>query len=111
MRKALREMLRSPLGTVSALFKRVTAKDDPDYVVEGFNELAKKPVEIDIFLSETDLSVNFMERHFGPDLAKLGRDHIRVHRVHHTDHTIRALFAQKRFFEILRASLERIAKA
>jgi len=27
-----------------------------------------------------------------------------------SDHTIRALFAQERFFEILRASLERIAK-
>lgn len=114
MRRALsgRALLLAPLRAMRSLLKRVTAKgDEPDYVVKGYNELAKKPVEIDIFLSETDLSVHFMERHFGPDLAKLGREHVRVHRVHHTDHTIRALFAQDRFFEILRSAVERIAKA
>jgi alpha/beta superfamily hydrolase len=112
MRKVLssRAVLLAPLLAIRSLWRRATARDTPDYVVEGFNGLAKKPVEIDMFLSETDLSVNFMERHFGRDLAKLGRERIRVHRVHHTDHTIRALFAQERFFEILRASVERVAK-
>jgi hypothetical protein len=112
MRRVLtsRAVLLSPFRAIRSLFDRETVEDKPDYVVDGFNDLAKRPVEIDVFLSETDASVNFMERHFGQDLAKLEREHIRVHRVHHTDHTIRALFAQERFFEILRASAGRIAK-
>ncbi len=103
-------VLLSPLRKLVSLVKSKVQRGDPDYVVKGFNELAQKPVEIDVFLSQGDLSVNFLERHFGPDLAKLGRDRIRVHRVHHTDHTIRSLFAQEQFFEVLRAALARIAE-
>jgi pimeloyl-ACP methyl ester carboxylesterase len=113
MRKVLlsRAVLLAPLNMLASLVRRKAGggSEEPDYVVSGFNELAQRPVEIDIFLSQGDLSVNFLERHFGADLAKLSREHIRVHRVHHTDHTIRALFAQERFFEILRAALARIS--
>jgi pimeloyl-ACP methyl ester carboxylesterase len=104
-----RAVLLAPARKLASLVKRRALTGEPDYVVEGYNDLARKPVEIDIFLSEGDLSVNFMERHFGSGLAKLDRERIRVHRVHHTDHTIRALFAQELFFEILRAALARIA--
>ena len=103
-----RAVLLAPLRKIRSLLTRTATKGEPNYIVKGYNELAQKPVEIDIFLSEKDLSVNFMERHFGPDLGKLSREHIRVHRVHHTDHTIRALFAQERFFEVLRAAVARI---
>jgi len=113
MRQVLlsRAVLTAPLAKLVSLVKSKMGMqtEEPDYVVTGFNDLAKKPVEIDIFLSVGDLSVNFIERHFGADLAKLGRDHIYVHRVHHTDHTIRALFAQEYFFEVLRGALARIS--
>jgi len=113
MRKVIfsRAVLLAPLRKLRGLLSRVKAVgDEPNYIVKGFNDLARKAVEIDVFLSQGDLSVNFLERHFGADLAKLSRERIRVHRVHHTDHTIRALFAQERFFEILRAALARISK-
>ena len=96
-------------AVLTAPFRRKAGKDEPDYVVSGFYGLAQKPVDIDVFLSEGDLSVLFMERHFGPGLVGFEREQLRVHRVHNTDHTLRALFSQERFFEVMRAALGRIA--
>jgi dienelactone hydrolase len=112
IRKALfsRAVLLAPLRKLPALVKRAATKGEPSYIVKGFNELAQKPVEIDVFLSDGDLSVDFIERHFGADRAKLRRD-IRVHRVYHADHTIRPFHAQERFFEVLRAAVARITDA
>ena len=77
----------------------------------GFRTLAQKPVEIDIFLSmEDDIAVSFLERHFGVGLVDFEREHLRVHRVPHADHTIRPLFAQERFFELVRAALARLTR-
>jgi pimeloyl-ACP methyl ester carboxylesterase len=101
----------TPLRKLKSLLMRATkpaAAPQESYIVRGFNELAKKPVEIDIFLSDGDLSVNFIERHFGADHAKLDPG-IRVHRVYHADHTIRPLHAQNHFLEILRAAIARVA--
>jgi pimeloyl-ACP methyl ester carboxylesterase len=85
--------------------------DEPSYVVTGFHSLARKPVEIDIFLSGADeIAVGFLERHFGVGLVGFDREHLRVHRVPGADHTIRPLFAQERFFDLLRTALGRIAK-
>ena len=104
-------VVMTTLRKIKSLLVRVTkpsAGPQESYIVRGFNELAKKPVEIDIFLSDGDLSVNFIERHFGADHAKLDRG-IRVHRVYHADHTIRPLHAQNHFLEVLRAAIDRVA--
>jgi pimeloyl-ACP methyl ester carboxylesterase len=105
-----RAVVLTPLRKVTSLLKRATKPSAPqeNYIVRGFNDLTKKPVEIDIFLSDGDLSVNFIERHFGADLGKLDRG-IRVHRVYHADHTLRPLHAQNHFCEVLRAAVDRIA--
>jgi len=106
-----RAVVVTPLRKLASLVKRATRRNDVEesYIVRGFNELAKKPVEIDVFLSDGDLSVNFIERHFGADLGKLDRG-IRVHRVYHADHTLRPLHAQNHFCEVLRAAVDRIAE-
>ncbi|HEY2748337.1 MAG TPA: alpha/beta fold hydrolase [Polyangia bacterium] len=104
-------VVTTPLRKIKSLLMRATkptAAPQESYIVRGYNELAAKPVEIDVFLSDGDLSVNFIERHFGPDLKKLDR-RIRVHRVYHADHTLRPLHAQEHFFEVLRAAVDRIA--
>ena len=102
----------APLRKIASLAKRATKPNGKgeSYIVRGFNDLAKKPVEIDIFLSDGDLSVNFIERHFGADFSKLDRG-IRVHRVYHADHTLRPLHSQEHFFEVLRAAVDRVAGA
>ncbi len=97
-------------ATLSALLRPKKADESgPSYVVTGFHDLANKPVEIDIFISVGDSSVPFLERHFGVGLPNFDREHLRLHREHNTDHTIRALFAQDRFFQLLRKSLARVA--
>lgn len=105
-----RAIVLTPLRKLASLVKRATrlSRAEESYIVRGFNDLAKKPVEIDIFLSDGDLSVNFIERHFGADVGKLDRG-IRVHRVYHADHTLRPLHAQEHFFDVLRAAIDRIA--
>jgi alpha/beta superfamily hydrolase len=105
-----RAIILTPLRKLGSLLKRATKPRgaEESYIVKGFNDLAKKPVEIDIFLSDGDLSVNFIERHFGADTAKLDRG-IRVHRVYHADHTLRPLHAQDHFFDVLRAAIDRVA--
>jgi hypothetical protein len=88
-----------------------STKIESSYVVTGFHTLAEKPVDIDIFQSgEDDIAASFLERHFGEGLVDFDRDHLRLHRVPNADHTIRPLFAQERFFDVLRAALNRIAK-
>jgi pimeloyl-ACP methyl ester carboxylesterase len=83
----------------------------PSYVVTGFHDLAKKPVEIDIFMSGDDeIATGFLERHFGAGLEGFDREHLRLTRVPGCDHTIRPLFAQERFFDLLWTALGRIAK-
>jgi hypothetical protein len=111
MRKVIfsRATVTAPIKKLYTLVKSRLSPNGPSYIVTGYNELAeKKGVAIDVFLSQGDLSVNFIERHFGPDLAKLSRA-VRVHRVEHTDHTIRALHAQEHFFEVLRAAVARVS--
>ena len=82
------------------------------YVARGFHELARKPVQVDIFLSGADdIAASFLERHFGAGLRDFDREHLRLHRVPNCDHTIRPLFAQDRFFQLVRAALDRITKA
>ncbi|MGZ3439621.1 MAG: hypothetical protein ACXVDD_08895, partial [Polyangia bacterium] len=105
-----RAIVLTPLRKIASLVKRASTprRVEESYIVRGFNDLAKKPVEIDVFLSDGDLSVNFIERHFGADLSKLDSG-IRVHRVYHADHTLRPLHAQDHFFEVLRAAVDRIA--
>jgi pimeloyl-ACP methyl ester carboxylesterase len=111
MRKMLfsRAVLLAPLAKISSVVKARLKRNEPNYVVEGYNGLARRSVEIDIFLSEGDRSVSFLERHFGADLAKLSPQRIRVHRVHHTDHTIRALSAQDEFVKVLRQAVARVS--
>ena len=55
--------------------------------------------------------MSFFERHFGAGLTDFDRERLRLHRVPGCDHTIRPLFAQDRFFQLVRAALERITKA
>ena len=99
------KLLRAP-------FKRLrptrTAAPGDNYVVAGFHGLAAKPVEIDLFLSEGDGSVLFLERFAGAGLPGFEREHLRVRRVHNTDHTLRPLFSQELLLETLRAALERV---
>lgn len=84
---------------------------EPSYVVTGFRTLAEKPVEIDIFMSGEDVHCRtFLERHFGAGLVDFDREHLRLHREPNADHTIRPLYAQEHFFDLLRTALERIAK-
>lgn len=105
-----RAMLLAPLAKVRAAAKRLLGRpDEPSYIVRGYNELADKPVEIDMFLSDSR-SMSFIDRHFGADLAKLNPK-VRVHRVYQADHTIQPLFAQDRFFALLREAITRVARA
>jgi dienelactone hydrolase len=100
-------------ATITAPFRRkAEKKNEPSYVVTGFHDLAdKKRVEIDIFVSEGDDSVPFLERHFGAGLRAFDRGRLRLHREHNTDHTIKALFAQERYRALLRTALARVAEA
>ncbi len=99
-------------ATARVPFRAKSGTNEPSYVATGFYELTRKPVEVDIFLSgEDEIAVSFLERHFGAGLKNFDRERLRLHRVSNTDHTIRPLFAQNRFFQILRSALERIAKA
>ena len=91
-------------------FQRKPGQNERSYVYTGIQKLADKPVDIDIFLSGQDVNaISFLERHFGVGLTDLDREHLRLHRVPNTDHTIRPLFGQARFFKVLRSSLARIA--
>ncbi len=109
------------LNALKILFIRAAAKvqcrsnsaaPGQSYVATGFYELTRKPVEIDIVLSGEDaIAVSFLERHFGAGLKDFDRERLRLHRVPNCDHTIRPLFAQDRFFQVVRAALDRITKA
>ncbi|MBS0583728.1 MAG: hypothetical protein JSS42_11565 [Proteobacteria bacterium] len=100
--------LLAPWRKLNTLIKRPVKSAEDDYVVRGYNDLAKRPIAIDIFLSDGDYSVNFLERHFGAGFERLDQS-IRVHRVYHADHTIRPFHAQEHFFQVLRAAVDRIA--
>jgi pimeloyl-ACP methyl ester carboxylesterase len=104
-----RAMVLAPLAKVRAVAKRLIGKPEESYIVRGYNELANKPVEIDMFLSDSR-SMSFIDRHFGAELEKLDPK-VRVHRVYQADHTIQPLFAQDRFFELLREAILRVARA
>jgi dienelactone hydrolase len=99
--KALRASLRRGRSPVAV---------GDNYVVEGFHGLADKPVEIDIFLSEGDGSVRFLERFAGRGLPGFENEHLRVRRIPHSDHTLRQLYAQDQFRETLRNALGRVAE-
>ena len=104
-----RSMVLAPLAKARAAAKRLIGKPEQSYIVRGYNELANKPCEIDVFLSDSR-SMSFIDRHFGADLAKLNPK-VRVHRVYQADHTIQPLFAQDRFFELLREAIARVSRA
>ena len=90
------------------MFKRT--HNEPSYVVTGFHALARRPVEIDVVVAGTDaLCRNFLERHFGEGLINFDREHLRLHRVPNCDHTLRPLFAQDLFYDLLSAAIARIA--
>jgi pimeloyl-ACP methyl ester carboxylesterase len=103
-----RAMLLAPLARVRAMAKRLVGKPEESYIVRGYNELADKPCEIDVFLSDSR-AMSFIDRHFGADLAKLNPK-VRVHRVYQADHTIQPLFAQDRFFALLREAITRVSR-
>lgn len=100
--------LSAPWRKLGGLIKRPVKTAEEDYVVRGYNDLAKRPTAIDIFLSDGDQSVDFLERHFGAGFKKLDPS-IRVHRVYHADHTIRPFHAQEHFLQVLRAAVDRVA--
>jgi dienelactone hydrolase len=109
----LRKLLKvSYIRAKDALsFNNAQARGEPSYVVTGFHTLAEKPVDIDIFMSGEDVHCRtFLERHFGVGLADFEREHLRLHREPNADHTIRPLYAQEHFFDLLRTALKRIAK-
>jgi pimeloyl-ACP methyl ester carboxylesterase len=104
-----RAMLTAPLAKVRGLAKRLIGKPEESYIVTGYNGLADKRVEVDVFLSDSR-AMSFIDRHFGPDQAKLSPK-IRVHRVYQADHTIQPVFAQDVFFALLRDAIARISRA
>ena len=106
----LRKVLEVSYYRLKGLFSFQRTPDrERSYVYTGIQKLAEKPVDIDIFLSGQDVNaISFLERHFGVGMTDFDREHLRLHRVPNTDHTIRPLFAQARFFEVLRSSLARI---
>jgi len=97
----------------SYLFKKgPLISPDMDYVYQGFQSLAKKPVDIDVCVSAEDqIAVSFCERHFGADFLKFFHERIRFHAIVGADHTIRPLHAQSAFLGILRSALMRVGKA
>src|SRR5262249_37300718 len=104
-----RAMVLAPLAKARAAAKRLMGKPELSYIVRGYNELADKPVELDVFLSDSR-AMSFIDRNFGADLAKLNPK-IRVHRVYQADHTIQPLFAQDQFFALLRDAIARVARS
>ena len=103
-----RAMVLAPLAKARAAAKRLIGKPEPNYIVRGYNELADKGIEIDVFLSDSR-AMSFIDRNFGADLAKLNPK-VRVHRVYQADHTIQPLFAQDRFFALVREAIARVSR-